>query len=183
MKATDILRREHEVILKGLSVFGTLIQRFEDDEPLDPVRVSQLIEFFRQFADGCHHAKEEGLLFPILERTGIARAPLRVMLAEHDEARAMLDALAEAVPLLMQPSTRYQLVSIANRYISLMKLHIAKENQVLFRIVDQRLDPQSARTLLDQFVALKQRQSNILRSNAEFVRKLDEEYSCGMTTP
>lgn len=53
--------------------------------PVEPLE--QLLNFFRVFADLCHHGKEEQYLFPALEAAGIPResGPAGVMLAEHAE--------------------------------------------------------------------------------------------------
>ena len=96
--ATQILRDEHEAILKMLDVSERVVQQFDRGGKVRPEVLADLLEFFRVFADRCHHTKEEELLFPLLERKGIPRegGPVGVMLHEHEEGRALIKKLAEA---------------------------------------------------------------------------------------
>ena len=52
------------------------------------------------FADKCHHGKEEDVLFPELEKAGIARqgGPIGVMLHEHVSGREFIRRMSEALP-------------------------------------------------------------------------------------
>lgn len=65
----------------------------EMDRRLDlPVRVPNgLIDLFRLFADGCHHAREGDLLFPALEDKRAAQqyGLVEAMLYEHDLGRSL----------------------------------------------------------------------------------------------
>jgi hemerythrin-like domain-containing protein len=58
----QVLRNEHRVIEK---VLDALERRLHS--PIDMTFYQQSLDFLRNFADGCHHAKEEKELFPILE--------------------------------------------------------------------------------------------------------------------
>jgi hemerythrin-like domain-containing protein len=59
----------------------------------------QGVDFVRNFADRCHHAKEEENLFPRMEARGVPRdgGPIGVMLFEHEEGRAYVRAIAGAI--------------------------------------------------------------------------------------
>ena len=53
------LTHEHKYILKvvhGLSLFDTALER---NELIDVELVRRVVRFMREFADQCHHAKEE----------------------------------------------------------------------------------------------------------------------------
>src|SRR5262245_60786760 len=99
MKATDILMDEHRVIEQVLNCLEKLADRCEAGETLDNTSASEALPFFRNFADRCHHGKEEGHLFPLLEARGFSRqgGPTGVMLHEHEEGRGLLTAMARAV--------------------------------------------------------------------------------------
>src|SRR3974390_476213 len=85
MFATDILRKEHDVILKMLDATDAVGRRLVLSEKGLPDPPGGLLDFFLLFADLCHHGKEEDLLFPLLEKKGIPRGggPIGVMLSEH----------------------------------------------------------------------------------------------------
>ena len=102
MKATDILMDEHRVIEQVLNCLEKLADRCEATEVIDRASALKALAFFRNFADRCHHGKEEGHLFPLLEARGFARqrGPTGVMRHEHAEGRSLPAALARAVEVL-----------------------------------------------------------------------------------
>lgn len=85
-KPTQFLVDEHAVIVRVLDAVEAVARR--DDDPMDVEFFEKAIEFFACFADKCHHAKEEDLLFPVLEQRGVPRdgGPIGCMLSEHVEA-------------------------------------------------------------------------------------------------
>ena len=70
------------------------------------------MDFIKTFADSCHHAKEEDLLFPAMGEAGFPSrgGPVGVMLMEHEQGRAGDLALVERLlaaypaPELVRPS-------------------------------------------------------------------------------
>lgn len=59
----DILMHEHRVIERMVSVISTDVETITREERVDPAYIDTIVDFIRTFADGCHHAKEEGVLF------------------------------------------------------------------------------------------------------------------------
>ncbi len=147
--ATQTLRREHEAILEMLAVAAELASRLEEGTPVPAEQLRDTIEFFTVFADRCHHAKEEELLFPALEQKGMPRAggPIAVMLHEHDVGRAAvrrMSAAAEAYPA--DPAAGPAWAAAARDYTALLHGHIQKENNVLFVMAERLLsDAEQAR--------------------------------------
>jgi hemerythrin-like domain-containing protein len=142
MRSTDTLRQEHEHILQALSVLDALVDRAARSEPAPQADARALLAFFRDFADRSHHAKEENALFPALEARGLPRrgGPIGVMLAEHDEGRALLRALADTAALGEGEAARANFAGAARAYTSLLRAHIQKENEILFRMAERVLD-------------------------------------------
>ena len=139
MKATEILMKEHELILRGVAVLERMARRAESGTAVPADDANAMIEFIRKFADGCHHAKEEGVLFPAMEAAGLPRdgGPIGVMLAEHDQGRAAVKAMAEAVASFdASASAQSAFAEAANAYANLLANHIYKENNILFRMAD-----------------------------------------------
>lgn len=144
-RPTQALIDEHEKILAMLDVLERLADLAEGGAP--PVAaMSRALEFIREFADGVHHQKEEDLLFPAMERRGMPRGagPVAVMLMEHDEGRAAaggmqagLDALAAG-----QAAGATTYARGARAYASILRDHIAKENQILFPMAEDVLEPE-----------------------------------------
>lgn len=130
MRATDVLMEEHRVIEQVLSCLEKLADRCAAGEDLDGDSAREALDFFRHFADHCHHDKEEGHLFPLLEARGLVRdgGPTGVMLHEHDEGRRLIAALAAAV----EENAPREFVRHARAYVGLLCDHIRKEDHCLF---------------------------------------------------
>jgi len=63
MKATDILMSEHQVILRMITALEKATDLLEDGRAVPPEIFIEASDFIKGFADGCHHKKEEGVLF------------------------------------------------------------------------------------------------------------------------
>ena len=142
MKATEILIREHDLILRGLRVLERMARAANAGADVPAGDARAMIEFIRKFADGIHHAKEEGVLFPAMEAAGIPKqgGPIGVMLSEHDQGRAAVGRMDEAVSAFgADPAAPEAFARAAFDYTTLLSNHIYKENNVLFRMADQRI--------------------------------------------
>lgn len=154
-RPTDVLRQEHQVILRVLVVLKRLIDRGRHGEDMEAESLGQCVNFFRLFADACHHAKEEDHLFPALESCGIPRdgGPIGVMLYEHKVARELTrqmgDALAESASGDESANARFCM--IAEQYIDLLSRHIHKEDNILFAMGDQVMSDAKQQNLCARF--------------------------------
>jgi len=115
--------------------------------------VTELLDFFKVFADQCHHGKEESLLFLELEARGVPKegGPIGVMLHEHDEGRRLQEQMREAIADLTDETHRQQFIAAARNYIALLRQHIWKEDNVLFRMAQQVLTEEDDERLSEQF--------------------------------
>jgi hemerythrin-like domain-containing protein len=141
MKATEILMDEHRVIEKVLGVLERAATLAENGEPLRPGVFLDAADFIRDFADGCHHHKEEGVLFGAMVDAGVPQdgGPIAVMLAEHEQARQYTGAMREAAEQWASGNdeARSRAARAARDYAALLRQHIAKEDQVLFPLADR----------------------------------------------
>ncbi len=145
---------DHRLIEKVMSALEAKLRSVGDsDFPVD--FIEQALDFFTEFADGCHHFKEEEALFPALAECGFAveGGPIGMMLYEHTIGRKCLAGIRANLPAARAgiPEARAALRSFAAQYIDLLQNHIWKEDNVLFRMAQQALDPQSAVALLNRF--------------------------------
>ncbi|HLA08413.1 MAG TPA: hemerythrin domain-containing protein, partial [Anaerolineales bacterium] len=62
MQATDILIQEHRVIEKVLDSLETAANRLSAGDAIPMDFFLKAADFIKNFADGCHHKKEEGIL-------------------------------------------------------------------------------------------------------------------------
>lgn len=153
--ATDILRHEHDAILRMLEATEEVAQQLSSAGTVEPRILEGLLEFFRLFADQCHHGKEEELLFPKLEEKGMPRqaGPIGVMLLEHDQGRALVRQMNQAAADYKQgrAGSAERWAEAARAYASLLREHIAKENNILFVMAERLLTPDEQQKLAAQF--------------------------------
>jgi hemerythrin-like domain-containing protein len=113
------------------------------------------LEFFKLFADKCHHGKEEDLLFPLLERKGLPRdgGPIGVMLGEHEQGRALIRQMSDAAEAYAKDAAGAgrRWAQAARGYTSLLHSHIDKENNVLFMMAERMLSAEEQRDLAKSF--------------------------------
>ncbi len=154
MKATQQLKDEHEGIKIMLSILGQVFQQLETTGNLNNEHFDSILEFLKVFVDKCHHAKEEELLFPALAAAGVPKdGPIAVMLYEHDMGRNNIKAMNAAFAGYMagDRSLSKDIVKNGHGYISLLRDHIEKENNVLFVMADNRLSEKNQDELLEGF--------------------------------
>lgn len=155
MKATKQLTTEHQAVKLMLQILDEIAKRLEKKEKIDPQHLDQLIEFIKVFVDGCHHAKEEDLLFPELEKVGIPRegGPIEVMLMDHDQERIIVKDLTRAVKEYQEGDS--QAASKISQYIkslrTLLLEHIDKEDNILYPIADMHLGEKEQDRLFEGF--------------------------------
>ena len=65
---TTVQKSEHQTILRVIAVLDRLVARSEHGDGFENAALRQCVEVFRLFADACHHAKEEDLLFKMGDR-------------------------------------------------------------------------------------------------------------------
>ena len=158
---TEILRAQHRNILKVADILEEILSREPEPGVFDYPNIEKCIAFIRLYADALHHGKEEDLLFPELETRGMSRTsgPIAVMLHEHQQGRALVKAMADALPLARDgnPGAQSRLANAGRGYIDLIRAHILKEDNVLFNVADQMVDPPACRSLCQAYEGVCQR--------------------------
>lgn len=136
MKPTEILMNEHRVIEQVLQCLNKMADLVMREKILDQGSANQAIDFFRNFADRCHHGKEETHLFTWMEEKGFARdgGPTGVMLHEHEEGRNHVRAMEQAIEAASNgdESAQRMFIHHARSFVELLSQHIQKEDHCLF---------------------------------------------------
>jgi hemerythrin-like domain-containing protein len=150
-KASEDLRHEHEAILIALNVIEKIVETLSKDEEAEVKDIEDMIEFLRVFADECHHGKEEGYFFPALEKAGIPneRGPIGVMLFEHRQGREFIKQMREST--VDHTINKADFIRAASSYVTLLRGHIEKENNILFPMGDMRMSESTQNELLANF--------------------------------
>lgn len=155
MEATKVLMEEHQVIEQVLNSLKVGVHRLEGDQAIHPEFFLLAADFIGGFADGCHHKKEEGVLFPAMEAAGVLRngGPIGVMLAEHEETRGLARTMRESAERLKagDASAKEDIRRSALAYIAVLQQHIHKENNILFPMADRILTEAQHKAVSDGF--------------------------------
>jgi hemerythrin-like domain-containing protein len=149
MNAIDVLQSEHRVIEQVLNCLEILAARCDSCAGFDKQSAREMLEFFGNFADKCHHGKEEGHLFPLLEARGFPRqgGPTGVMLQEHEVGRRLTAEMARSI----EENSPQEFARQARAYVALMHEHILKEDRCLFPLAAQSLNAADAELLAQRF--------------------------------
>ncbi len=149
MQATDILMSEHRVIERVIASLEAQAGRLAAGEAARPGFFLDAADFIKGFADGCHHRKEEGVLFEAIVGAGLPRevGPIGVMLSEHEQGRAFTRGMRAAAERLAagDASAAREVIANARGYAALLRQHIQKEDGILFPMAAQVIpSPQHA---------------------------------------
>ncbi len=160
MRPTEILMQEHRVIEQVLDCLELIAQRGENEKNLDLESANQAIDFFQNFADRCHHGKEEECLFPMLEQKGFSteEGPTSVMRQEHEAGRRYICGMEEAIAAISGGDSQAiaAFASNARAFTQLLRDHIQKEDHCLFSMADQALSEQEQQQVMDSFATVEQ---------------------------
>lgn len=149
--ATQNLEDDHVHILRLIDVMEH-ITRTEDT---DKEKIEEILSIIRNFADGLHHAKEENIFFPYLGEKGFSseRGPVAVMLNEHELGRNFVKGIEDNLRLYKAGNMEAlsEVYMNMNQYCSLLRNHISKENNILFKMADNALSESEHEILLKEF--------------------------------
>jgi hemerythrin-like domain-containing protein len=182
MKPTDELKNEHEAIKLMLRILEAVSKKLESGGKVDAKHLESMVEFIQVFADKCHHAKEEGLLFPAMERAGIPRerGPIGVMLLEHTEGRDFVKGMKEAAAEYRKgdPQAGVEFAEQAMNYANLLSNHIGKEDNILYPMADARLTAAAQQDLEKDFEKIEKEVIGPGRHEAfhKLLHHLEEEF-------
>lgn len=176
-KAIEDLKKEHEAILFTLKILDKVVTLIGKREAVSREDMSDLINFLKEFADKCHHGKEEGILFPAMVSAGVPEkgGPIGVMLSEHATGRKLISSMSTAI----SDNVDYDsFAKLAAEYIGLLRNHIHKENNVLFPMAEK---VRSGTKLEEIFTGFKEHEEKVIGKGRHeqlhaMLGKLNEKY-------
>jgi hemerythrin-like domain-containing protein len=122
----------------------------------EPVLRRHLRAIERQF--DTHLAAEEAVLYPLLARVLPAAAPsLRPLHDEHEELRAILASLKAALATPQGRERDEQIAVQLRDFVDLLRVHIRKEESVVFDVSERVLRPGELRGLRRQLASFAPR--------------------------
>ena len=159
MKATQQLKDEHEGVKIMLNILEQVCRQLEEVGSLNKEHFEGILGFLKGFVDKCHHGKEEELLFPALVNAGVPKeGPIRIMLHEHEKGRNYIKDMSAAFAGYTRgdKSSSKDIVKNTEGYISLLRDHIERENNVLFVMADSRLSEKIQDELFEGFEKIEE---------------------------
>lgn len=181
MIATDILMGEHRVIERMIANLEEGARHLESDRTIRPGFFIEAADFIKGFADGCHHKKEEGVLFQSMATYGVPveGGPIGVMLAEHEQGRLFTRNLRHAAERLEagDQSAKRDVITNARGYAMLLRQHIMKEDNILFPMANRVLPPAEQEQVAEGFEHIEHEETGegIHEKYLALVEKLAEE--------
>jgi hemerythrin-like domain-containing protein len=138
-----MLEEEHKVILRMVKVLTAMHNRLESGGAVDTTVLKEVVDFFRAFADKGHHAKEEDVLFPTLERNGVRPqgCPIGTLTIEHKQGRALMTVLNDATEKYASgdSTAKASISATIKGAIDLYTDHIWREDYLLFPMTEKVL--------------------------------------------
>ena len=157
MKCTELLEKDHQVILRALDVLEQMAEEVKRGKIVDFRDVESIVRFLREFEDEHHQTKEESALFPLLlNRPGPEQAKLRQMLFEHDQERSLVDGLEDS----LKTKQGSDFVHFATRLAALLRSHIYKEELSLFGLIEITLSSEQDGSVVADFSRFDERLEN-----------------------
>ncbi len=150
-KASQDLMHEHELILVALDVIEKMVENVKSNKGSDIDDIERVIGFLKVFADKCHHGKEEEYLFPAMEEAGVQKqnGPIGIMLEQHRKGRELVKQMERSITNRILDEETF--AESATAYVSLLRYHIDKEDNLFFPLCDEKLTEQKQKELLRNF--------------------------------
>ena len=155
MQLTNILSTEHRVIEVVLFSLNKIVDEANQFNKLNKESAETTIDIIKNFADKCHHGKEENYLFAKMINKGLSSefGPVGQMLSEHRQGREFVKGMCESIEAASNGDTLGLKIFAENAlgYVQLLQAHIQKEDKILFPMADKMLNPEEQDELLQAF--------------------------------
>jgi hemerythrin-like domain-containing protein len=136
-----VMLDEHLNILVLVNSLKAYARKIESSEKVPDGALSEMLELIKNFADRCHHGKEERVLFPLLDSKGDGQI-VGELIAEHGQARGFVKGMASG--------NNEDTIRNSRAYVALLTRHIIKENK-FFKQGDAKLSDMEKDFLFKEF--------------------------------
>jgi len=159
MKPTLQLKEEHEGTRQMLRVLEAVCGQAERAGEVNREHFSHILEFLTVFVDRCHHAKEDDLLFPAMERAGVAKDNKAIFYTreEHHTLRRYVQDIQQIFEAYAAGGADAvgRLTEQSRRYMAFLIPHMEKEEKYLFPLADRTLSGTQQDELVAAFDCLE----------------------------
>ena len=136
-KPIGMLMLEHRLIERMVELIDKKNERMENIDEFALGLIDDAVRFFREYADRCHHGKEEDILFKELQERNISqehKEMLDALIEDHIRARKLvagLDEICKTYKANMGASVE-KTQDILEKIVELYRTHIKKEDEIFF---------------------------------------------------
>lgn len=140
MKTADLLKKEHDAILEFLEVLESVSRYMEAGNDVPAEDLSIILDFLVSFTGKYHQAREESIVFPAMEESGILHhnGPLGALIAQHHTLQGYVRLMEDS--LTHTPFHKDKFIKAAEDYTGKARSHIDKETVELFPLADLKMD-------------------------------------------
>lgn len=158
MKPTEDLMREHSTIKIMLGIMKNIADNIAEKKGADAGDLEKILDFLKNYADKCHHGKEEEALFPAMVNAGMPResGPIAVMYADHILGRKYISHIENALNDYRNGKSDKPIEIALLNYIDLLRGHILKEDSILFPMAERILPEMAQDQLAKRFVIIEE---------------------------
>lgn len=141
---------EHKGIMLMLHIMKIISSKIKKEEFVEKDHIEKIAEFLSNFADKCHHGKEEDILFPEMSKNPANAAIINELLGEHKAGRDFISGMKASLDDFSTGSPdAYHIATSMNGYILLLTEHIQKETEKLFTAAAKEI-PESIKNELEE---------------------------------
>ena len=155
MKATEILLREHAMILQALEILFRAQEKIEKNQQPPKGFFEKALVFVGEFTDEFHHFKEEYLMFGLLalKKGGAFDGPIGSLRYQHERCRACIREISNSLDgyAAGDDIATTRLLENLAAYVSLLRRHIYEEDHTFFKMAEQEISKEEEDLLLVQF--------------------------------
>jgi hemerythrin-like domain-containing protein len=147
---------EHRLIERMVKVIRGELQKISEENEVDVLFIDTAVDFFRTYADRCHHGKEEDILFRDLDKKPLStehKKTMQELIQEHVYARKTVGRLVEAKEKYIQHDNNAleDIVAIISELVEFYPKHIEKEDKHFFIPVMKYFTKQEQDDMLQEF--------------------------------
>ena len=155
MSASDVLRKDHEEIMKLEKVISSCYQNLYDGHNIPFTDIVKLTFLISEFLDSIHFTREEGSYFPCVASYDTLRKEISALLIEHEFSRNIAKKLSEYLAKwkngedMREPVARY-----LRTYSIFLIDHMSKEEDFFAKAENTVLSKEEEREMYEQFTSV-----------------------------
>ncbi|RAP27947.1 hypothetical protein DID78_05730 [Candidatus Marinamargulisbacteria bacterium SCGC AG-343-D04] len=155
MKPSHLLAEEIEQIYSMLDILEVMHEQLQNDQPVNLDDLSRIIHYFRVFVHICHNKKEQHIVFPELQKSGISMnmGIIKDMQSENQLAEFYIFALKKILKDVKKGDkvAEKKLKTMISKYLNLEKNHIQKEQLFVLPLCNQEISEEKQEKITAEF--------------------------------